>query len=201
MPGMHGPSTMPPFPAPPAPPKRKRRLILPVLAGGFVGAIVLAAVVGMQEPERYPAPVPTAPQGATVAPAAADQVGLVAPDRLSALDLQPGDCYDNGELPPAPGTSTPISTVDAVPCASPHTRQVISKIDYAATDTLTDVRTTRAGADCENELLQKVGAATLSEPGYAIGTIMAVDEATWSSSRTVACIIMSETPRAGSALK
>jgi hypothetical protein len=200
---MPGTSTIPPYPAPVpvAPPKRKRRLVLPVLAGGFVGAIVLAAAVGMQEPERYPAPAPAAPQGATVAPAPADQVGLVAPDRLSALDLQPGDCYNNGELPPAPGTSTPISTVDAVPCASSHTRQVISKIAYSATDTLADVRATRAGADCEGELRQKVDTAALAQPGYAIGTIMAVDDTTWNSSRTVACVIMSDSPRTGSVLK
>ncbi len=59
MPGMRGPTTIPPAPAP----ARKKRMILPVLGGGFVGAVVLAAVIALQGPERYPARRrPTAPQ-------------------------------------------------------------------------------------------------------------------------------------------
>ena len=52
MPGMRGPTTTPPVPAP----ARKKRMILPVLGGGFVGAVVLAAVIGLQVPERYLTP-------------------------------------------------------------------------------------------------------------------------------------------------
>ena len=93
-------------------------MILPVLGGGFVGAVVLATVIGLQVPERYLTPATNA----------AGQVGFREAGTLSALDLQPGDCYNAGQLPPAPGTSTPISTVEAVPCASPHTDQVIAKV-------------------------------------------------------------------------
>ena len=142
MPGMRGPTTTPPVPAP----ARKKRMILPVLGGGFVGAVVLAAVIGLQVPERYLTPATNA----------AGQVGFREAGTLSALDLQPGDCYNTGQLPPAPGTSTPISTVEAVPCASPHTDQVIAKVVYSPTDTLADVRANRAAADCEGELRQKV---------------------------------------------
>ncbi len=149
MPGMRGPATIPPAPAP----ARKKRMILPALGGGFVGAVVLAAVIALQGPERYPAP---AQADLTPATNAADQVGFREAGTLSALDLRAGDCYNTGQLPPAPGTSTPISTVEAVPCASPHTDQVIAKVVYSPTDTLADVRANRAGTDCEGELRQKV---------------------------------------------
>ena len=194
MPGMRGPTTIPPLPVPP--PARKKRMILPVLGGGFVGAVILAAVIGLQGPERYPAPAQ-----AGLATNAADQVGFRQTGTLSALDLQPGDCYNAGRLPPAPGTSTPISTVEAVPCASPHTDQVIAKVVYSPTDTLADVRANRAGADCEGELRQKVADATLTDPAYSSGTLVPADDTTWTAGHTIACVVMSDAPRTGSALK
>ena len=195
VPKMRGPTTIPPLPVPP--PARKKR-ILPVLGGGFVGAVVLAAVIGLQGPERYPAP---AQADLTPATNAAGQVGFRAAGTLSALDLQPGDCYNTGQLPPAPGTSTPISTVEAVPCASPHTDQVIAKVGYSPTDTLADVRANRAGTDCEGELRQKVADATLTDPAYSTGTLVPADDTTWTAGHTIACVVMSDAPRTGSALK
>ena len=132
---------------------------------------------------------------------AADQVGLREAGTLSALDLQAGDCYNAGRLPPAPGTSTPVSTVEAVPCAAPHTDQVIAKVVYSPTDTLADVRANRAGADCESELRQKVGYATLTDPAYSTGTLVPADDTTWTAGRTIACVVMSDGPRTGSALR
>jgi hypothetical protein len=196
VPKMRGPTTIPPLPVPP--PARKKRMILPVLGGGFVGAVVLAAVIGLQGPERYPAP---AQADLTPATNAAGQVGFRAAGTLSALDLQPGDCYNTGQLPPAPGTSTPISTVEAVPCASPHTDQVIAKVGYSPTDTLADVRANRAGTDCEGELRQKVADATLTDPAYSTGTLVPADDTTWTAGHTIACVVMSDAPRTGSALK
>ena len=187
MPGMRGPTTIPPVPAP----ARKKRMILPVLGGAFVGAVVLAAVIGLQVPERYLTPATNA----------AGQVGFREAGPLSALDLQPGDCYNTGQLPPAPGTSTPISTVEAVPCASPHTDQVIAKVGYSPTDTLVDVRANRAAADCEGELRQKVADATLTDPSYSRGTLVPADDNTWTAGRTIACVVMSDAPRTGSALR
>jgi hypothetical protein len=187
MPGMRGPTTIPPVPAP----ARKKRMILPVLGGAFVGAVVLAAVIGLQVPERYLTPATNA----------AGQVGFRQAGTLSALDLQPGDCYNAGQLPPAPGTSTPISTVEAVPCTSPHTDQVIAKVVYSPTDTLADVRANRAAADCEGELHQKVADATLTDPSYSRGTLVPADDTTWTAGHTIACVVMSDAPRTGSALK
>ncbi len=187
MPGMRGPTTIPRVPAP----ARKKRMILPVLGGAFVGAVVLAAVIGLQVPERYLTPATNA----------AGQVGFREAGTLSALDLQAGDCYNTGRLPPAPGTSTPISTVEAVPCASPHTDQVIAKVVYSPTDTLVDVRANRAAADCEGELHQKVADATLTDPSYSRGTLVPADDTTWTAGHTIACVVMSDGPRTGSALK
>jgi hypothetical protein len=187
MPGMRGPTTIPPVPAP----ARKKRMILPVLGGAFVGAVVLATVIGLQVPERYLTPATNA----------AGHVGFREAGTLSALDLQPGDCYNAGQLPPAPGTSTPISTVEAVPCASPHTDQVIAKVVYSPTDTLVDVRANRAAADCEGELHQKVADATLTDPSYSRGTLVPADDTTWTAGHTIACVVMSDAPRIGSALK
>ncbi len=198
MPGMRG-ATAPPLPVPP--PARKQRMILPVLGGGFVGAVVLAAVIGLQSPERFPAPGQLTQAESAPATNPADQVGFREPGPLSALDLQPGDCYNTGQLPPAPGTSTPISTVEAVPCASPHTDQVIAKVGYAPTDTLADVRANRAGTDCEGELRQKVALATLTDPAYSSGTLVPATDMTWTTGRTIACVVMSDGPRTGSVLK
>ena len=186
MPGMRGPTPIAPVPAP----EPKRRMILPVLGGGFVGAVVLAAVIGLQSPERFPAPgLLTQAESAP------------ATNPVSALDLQPGDCYNTGQLPPAPGTSAPISTVEAVPCASPHTDQVIAKVGYAPTDTLADIRANRAATDCEGELRQKVALATLTDPAYSSGTLVPATDTTWTAGRTIACVVMSDGPRTGSVLK
>ncbi|HEX5813301.1 MAG TPA: hypothetical protein VFY38_14435 [Pseudonocardia sp.] len=184
MPGMRGP-TVPPLPVPP--PAAKKRMILPVLGGGFVGAVVLAALIALQGPDRFPAP--------------GQAESALATNPVSALDLQPGDCYDTGQLPPAPGTSTPISTVEAVPCASPHTDQVIAKVVYSPTDTLADVRANRAATDCEGELRQKVAPATLTDPGYSSGTLVPATDTTWTAGRTIACVVMADGPRTGSVLK
>lgn len=189
-PGMRAQTTIPPVPAP----ARKTRMILPVLGGGFVGAVVLAAVIALQGSERYPAP-------AQADLNVAGQAGFREAGPLSALDLRAGDCYNTGRLPPAPGTSTPVSTVEAVPCVSPHTDQVIAKIVYSPTDTLADVRAGRAGADCEGELRQKVGYATLTDPAYSTGTLVPADDTTWTADRAIACVVMSDAPRPGSALR
>ena len=192
MPGMRGPTTIPRSrPRPGAqeaddPPRTRRR------------------VRGRGRPRRrHRAPGPRAVPGPRhqAATNAAGQVGFREAGTLSALDLQPGDCYNTGQLPPAPGTSTPISTVEAVPCASPHTDQVIAKVAYSPTDTLADVRANRAGADCEGELRQKVADATLTDPSYSRGTLVPADDTTWTAGHTIACVVMSDAPRTGSALK
>lgn len=189
-PGMRAQTTIPPVPAP----ARKSRMILPVLGGGVLGAVVLAAAIALQGSGRYPAPVQADLN-------AADRVGFREAGPLSALDLRAGDCYNTGRLPPAPGTSTPVSTVEAVPCVSPHTDQVIAKVGYSPTDTLADVRADRAGADCEGELRRKVGYTTLTDPAYSTGTLVPADNTTWTAGRTIACVVMSDGPRIGSALK
>jgi hypothetical protein len=159
-----------------------------------VGVVILAAVIGLLGSPRHPG------QADSVVANAADRIGFRKTGPLSALDLQAGDCYNAGLLPPAPGTSTPISTVEAVPCATPHTDQVIAKVVYSPTDTLADVRTNRAAADCEGELRRKVAAATLTDPAYSSGTLVPADDATWNPGRTVACVVMSDGPRTGSVL-
>ena len=78
---------------------------------------------------------------------------------------------------------------------------MIAKVVYAPTDTLADVRANRAGTDCEGELRQKVGLATLTDPAYSSGTLVPATDTTWTTGRTIACVVMSDGPRTGSVLK
>ncbi len=184
----------------PAPaPAREKRMILPVLGGGFVGAVVLAAVIALQGPQRYPAP---AQADLTPVTNAADQVGFREAGTLSALDLQAGDCYNTGQLPPAPGTKpTPISTVEAVPCASPHTDQVMAKVVYSPTDTLADVRANRAGHGLRGRTAPE-GRLRHAHGSRLLGrNTVPADDTTWTAGHTIACVVMSDGPRTGSALE
>jgi hypothetical protein len=158
---------------PPAQPKRRRlRTVLIVLGIGIV-ILVIAGIVG-----RGSAPTRNAVDGKTEKPGS-----------LSVIDLQPGDCYNAKELPPAPGTTQPISTVEVVPCTTPHTTQVVEKITYKATDSYTDVRATRASADCNAAFQAALPQTVLADPAFTMGLITPRDQITWMRHPVVACTV------------
>lgn len=176
-----------PIPPAPPPPPRKRRLWLKVGLGVLV-ALVAVSIFSNRGPVRAPDSVGT---GATGAPAAGE---VQEAGSLSVFDLQPGDCYNTREEPPAPGSSQSISVVEAVPCTSPHTDQVIAKVTYAETDSLTDVLGGRADTDCNAQFEALVDPAALEDPSLLPGRLVPSNADTWSRNRVIACVIFSETP-------
>lgn len=175
-----------PPPGPPAPPPRRRkkgRILVPALAAGaatIVGAILFGG------------------RGTDPAPVRLPETGLVKPATLSALDLAEGDCYNAGQLPPTDGSSVPISTVEAVPCAQPHTAQVVARLGYPV-ENYTEVIDTKSVTSCtvffESDLLP----AVLDDERYTRGRIYP-DAASWTRNPTVVCIVATEEPTTGTAL-
>lgn len=170
-------------PAPGGPRRRRRRRPLAIVAAVVTGLIVAAAIAG-GEPAREP-----------------DSGAVVEPGTLSALDLRVGDCYNTSVAPPAPGTSQPITTVAVVPCAEPHTDQVVAKIAYGAGDTRDAVVRDRASADCQARVGQDVDPQALAAGTFQVGWIAAGDDASWLMNRSLACIVVSATPTTGSVLR
>lgn len=179
----------PPHPAPhgnppggpaPAPPGRPRRKVWKVLLGIIGGGIVLFIALGVAGMAMGYGSGPTRN--------AVDNTPEK-PGRLSALDLRAGDCYNDKQLPLEPETTQYVSTVEVVPCSSPHTSQVIDKITYPAGDKLADVRDTRADADCDKSVLAKMSPEAMKSPNAQMGLLIPTNEITWSRQPVVACIV------------
>lgn len=185
-PGPPQPGPYPPAAPPPAP--RKRRWVLKTFLV-LVAIGIVVSIFGNRGPVR--APDTGDATGATGAPAAGE---VQEAGSLSAFDLQPGDCYNTREDPPLPNTSQPISVVEAVPCASPHTDQVIAKVTYADTDSYTDVLDTRADSDCNAQFEALVDPAVFEDPSLSPGQLVPSNAETWSRNRAVACVIFSDQP-------
>lgn len=170
----HGRPVPPPPPRPPSRPKRTLRKVLLTLLGLAILLVAAAMVFG-----RGTAPTRNATDGKT------EQPGT-----LSVLDLQVGDCYNSKELPPAPGSSQPVSTVEVVPCTAAHTEQVIDKISYKATDDFADVRGTRSSADCEKAFVAKLPRSVLEDRQFQLGRISPSDQVTWFRHPVIACVVV-----------
>lgn len=170
-------------PAPPPAPPRKRRLGLKI-ALVVVAGLVVAAVFTNRGPERVP------------------ETGTVAePGRLSVFDLQPGDCYNTREAPPTIGVSQAISYVEAVPCTSAHSDQVIAKVTYGATDTRAAVLDGRASADCDAQFQDKLDPSVAGDPTLERGQLVPSTDATWDRNRGIACVVFSQNPITRSLLR
>jgi hypothetical protein len=144
----------------------------------LLGIVVLLVVVAMVFGQGA-APTRNASDGKT------EKAGT-----LSAIDLQPGDCYNGKQLPPEPGGTQPISTVEVVPCTSAHTAQVIEKVSYKVTDSLSEVRATRSSTDCDKAFQGKLQPSVLDDPKFQLGLISPRDQATWTRRPAVACIVV-----------
>lgn len=183
----------PPPPVPPAPPRRRRgrtlRIVLIVLAVLVVGGI--ASALNGRADRRDPTPTPT--------PAAAPSASAPAPVTLSAFDLSPGDCYNAAPLP-AEGTSTVVFSVQSVPCTQPHTAQVVAVPDYAGRSH-GEVIATLSVTDCTQAFQTKLRPAVLKDRKYRPGRIYP-DAVAWEQRSTaVACVVATEAPITGSALR
>ncbi len=160
-------------------PRRGRRRLLLLLAVVAIAIIGYAVGGDGSSPPRTPG------------------IEVPEPTALSPLDLQAGDCYNAAPLP-ADGSDARINSVEAVPCTDPHTAQVVAKLDYAGQD-YTEVVETRAAADCAAEIPAGVRPEVLADPAYSFGQIHP-DPLAWTRVTSVACIVVSGAPTAGSAL-
>lgn len=167
----------PPPPQPQPQPRRKRRWFLKTVLVILALVVILGVIaVATRQPTRAPVTGDVKEAGT-----------------LSAFDLQEGDCYNTEEKPPAPGTSQPISSVEAVPCTSPHTDQVIAKISYVG-ENYYDVVGSKANDDCDAQYQQKLDPEVFDDPTLSRGTLAPADVLSWGKNSAVACIVFSSAP-------
>jgi len=171
--------------------------VLGIITAVFVGLVVVGASLS-NGPTRAPATAIANPSDSATATAGA----IVENGQLSAVDLQEGDCYTTQQAPPPPGQSQPISTVEAVPCTTPHTNQVIAKILYGPTVSYTDIGDGGARADdCLPKFKAKLPRAVLTNPdSYHLGSILPADAQSWEQNRAVACTVATTNPTSNTLL-
>jgi hypothetical protein len=194
--GYYPPSPQPggwPDPPPPPPPRRRKgRILVPVLVAVVVAligfAIKVAGRVAAGDAIR-----PTSSPSTTAAPATSAPAVT-----LSAFDLQAGDCYNAAPLP-TDGTTQVVASVKKVQCTQPHTGQVVAVPDYAGRSHDEAVNTLSV-ADCTREFRAKLRSAALANKRYRLGQIFP-DALAWSRSTSVACVVATDAPTTGSALK
>ena len=176
------PLSAPPIDRPPPPRRRRRRrVLLPILS--VVGVSVLGyAVTGGGDD-----PTPARPPGNEVS----------GPTMVSALDLQPGDCYNAAPLPDD-GSSAPIGAIEAVPCSELHTGQVITRLGYLGED-YTDVIESRAAADCARDAQSRVRPEVLADTRFGLAHVYPAASA-WQQTPSVVCVLVTEAPTTGSVL-
>lgn len=183
----------PPAPTPPGPPPRRRRgrLVAGLLTAVVVGGIGFAIRANPAKPTSSPPPI----VGTSTSAAPTSD----APTVLSAFDLKPGDCYTAGPMP-ADGTTAVVVSVQSVPCTQPHTAQVVAVPNYA--DKTYDEAINRLSmADCTREFQNRLRTTALKDKRYRLGRIYP-DQLAWNRrSTSVACVVVTEAPTTGSALR
>jgi len=213
-PSTHQPSHQPPFaqppqtppPLPPQPqvptpenarPRRKKLRLVLILIAALLGSFIVYALA---RPER--GSVATRSAGDTTASGAQTPASLAPGETQtsSALDLRAGDCYNNEDLPPADGSTVRISSVELTSCDSTHTAQVITKVAYKITDNYEDIRANQAPLDCDQQVRAKVQPGILADTAYQLVIISPADQASWTHSPAIACVLLSAAPHVGSAL-
>lgn len=165
----------PPSPPPPPLPPKKHRLRNALLTAALLIVVIVVFALN-RGPTRTP-----------------DTKEIQEPGRLSALDLREGDCYNTTQAPPAPGTSQPISSVEAVPCTTQHTDQVIAKITYTGEKYSDVVTGGRADSDCTAQFEKNLDPAALDDASVQKGRIFP-DVTGWGPVSTVACVVFNDPP-------
>jgi hypothetical protein len=155
-------------------------------------AVIGFAIRGGRAASSDTTPATSSPSG-TATPAT-----TVPAVTLSAFDLKAGDCYNAAPLP-TDGTTQVIESVKRVPCTEPHTAQVVAVPDYAGRSH-GEVVSTLSVNDCTREFRAKLRSAVLSNKRYQLGRIYP-DALAWNRSTSVACVVATDAPITGSALK
>jgi len=125
--------------------------------------------------------------------------GSPGPGPVTLLQLKNGDCFNSPPLP-ADGSTVGVAAVSPVPCSSPHTRQVVTTLAYP------DV-TWEGGADaqsreqCTNSFRTDLRDDVRTDDRYLPARMHGVVTSAGKNSVYVACVIATEAPTTGSALR
>lgn len=172
------PQGTPPYPAAPLPKRRRGRKILGAVVAMLAAGVVVKALSG--------SPVERGDDGV-----------IDEPGQIAAYDLRTGDCFNNVALP-ADGKAKAIHSVDAVPCTSAHSGEVIARLSYGPSDSWTDVTGTRKDVDCGKAFQDKLDPKILKDKAYELGYIYP-DAVTWVRVKAIVCVVQSSSdPMTGS---
>jgi hypothetical protein len=163
----------------PAPKRSKTALVRPLIGLGIVAALAIGGKVVHDHN--------AAGRGANG--------DVTKKGDLDVFKIKPGDCFTD------PGTETSFSSVTAIPCDQPHTAQVFASFVYpGATDTSpSDSEMQDAvSSQCSTDALDQ---DFLSSHGMSAGFVRPNDAAWSKGSNTILCLISSDSPVTGSALK
>ncbi|MDD7938312.1 hypothetical protein PHK61_07765 [Actinomycetospora lutea] len=196
--GQGGPAWGPPSPPtgqPPPPPDRPRRSALRVvgiIASVMVGVPVLLFVMAM---------VVTLVRGpSSAAPATGPgSAGSSGPGPVTVLQLTTGDCFNSPAIP-ADGSTVAVDEVLPVPCSSPHTRQVVTTLAYPNL-TWEGGAEAQSGEQCTNSFRTDLRDGVRTDDRYLPARMHGVVSSPGKNSVYVACVIATEAPTTGSALR
>jgi hypothetical protein len=111
---------------------------------------------------------------------------------LSLEELRPGDCINGLK------ESVRITSVDAVPCASPHQAEVYGVFTLAAGPWPGDAEATRLSEDGCTERLESYAPAAVDDDSISVFFLYPNTAMAWRQDRSVICVAMHDTPQTGS---
>ena len=210
----HAPVTSGAYPPPsgPPPPRKKPKSVLRMLA--IVAAVVFGIPVALGVATVaytvfHDNPASNSPSAADATPTTVSIPGPAggvvatstapAPDPFGPLDLKPGGCYNSVPLPPD-GSTVRIASVEAVPCSEPHTGQVVATFAYPK-NTSNEATQSRLDKDCGQSFTNRLTKKVRNDNHYRPGYIHSDSTQLLLSSVRAACVVVTDGPTTGSALK
>ena len=189
----------PPPPPPPLPPPRRRRTGLRVL--GIVAAVVIGVpavlfLVALIAVAARGGPDPATPG---VPAAASSPPGTTQLGQNGLLQLRPGDCFNSVPIP-RDGSTASVPSVERVSCTGPHTRQVVNTFAYPGT-TWEGGGDAQSAEHCTGSLRTKLREEVRADSSYMPARIHTVLTSSEPSTVYVVCLLGTEAPKSGSALK
>ena len=195
-PGYPSSSGPPPSSSPPPPPRRTALRVVGILAAVILGIPALLFVVAMVFTAVRGGPASTTSGSADPASSQSTGAGL---GQLSLIQLKSGDCFNSAPIPPD-GTTVGVASVEGVPCSSPHTRQVVGTFAYPGV-TWEGGGDARSAEHCSNSFETKLREDIRTDSTYTPARIHSVLNSSGQNTVYVACVIGTDTPTTGSALR
>jgi hypothetical protein len=155
----------------------------------FVVALIAVAARG--------GPAPATPGAANPATSEAGGAGL---GQSGLFGLKPGDCFESVPLP-ADGSSVGVGSVQPLPCTSPHTRQAVTTLAYPGVtwEGGGEAKSTEA---CTSAMTTDLRKEIRADSDYKPAILhMVVTSPSKPDNLYVVCVIATEAPKTGSALR